>query len=102
MRDYPADLHTTAARKIIERIAGKAPAMANLTISVLKCLMDYAVAEKLAPSNPIVGFKRYKTGEHHTWTDEEMMTFENVGRSGLWSASPTTRCPKPGNAAPTL
>jgi integrase len=74
--DYPAQLEAVAARKIIDKIAADHPAMANLTISALKLLMGFAVETGRARFNPVVGFKRFDTGEHHTWTDEELAQFE--------------------------
>src|SRR5262249_50221898 len=36
----------------------------------------YAVRMKVRADNPITNITRYKTGTHHTWTEEELSTFE--------------------------
>jgi len=71
-----ADLTPEAARRIIERIGAKRPAMANLTASVLRRVMSYAVKTGLRRDNPMVGIEKYRGGEHHTWIDEELATYE--------------------------
>lgn len=64
------------ARKIIEEIGAARPGTANLTISVLRRLMNYAVDLGLRPDNPLTRLAEYKIGTHHTWTDDELAGFE--------------------------
>lgn len=68
------DMGRENARKIIEGV-GK-PGMANLTRSILKRLMRYAVDRGWRNDNPVVGIKPYKIGTRHTWTDEQLRAFE--------------------------
>lgn len=64
------------AAKLISDIGEKAPGMANLTKSVLQAVFKYAVKADWREDNPIIGIDRYKGGEHHTWTEGEIQTFE--------------------------
>ena len=64
------------ARKMIEEIGAAKPAMANITRSVLRLLMQYAVDTELRHDNPVLGLKAYRTGTRHTWTDDELSRFE--------------------------
>jgi integrase len=73
---YATELTTDKAAKVIEAVGASHPAMGNLVHSALRALMVYAVKMKLRPDNPITGIARYKTGTHHTWTEEELTTFE--------------------------
>lgn len=65
-----------AVQRILDRIAEDRPAMANLTRSVLRRLMKFAVKSKAIKSNPVVDIAPYEVGEHHTWTDGELAQFE--------------------------
>ena len=65
------------ARKIIEHIGVVAPAQANLTQKVLHRLMAFAVENGWRSDNPFQKLTKYKLGKHHSWTDEELTTFEN-------------------------
>lgn len=65
-----------AVERIITRIGAEKPAMGNLTRSVLRRLMGYAVKRRLLPANPVSGMEPFKVGEHHTWTDAELRKFE--------------------------
>jgi integrase len=71
-----------AVERIINRIGDEKPAMANLTRAVLRKLMRFAVKSKLIASNPVVDIERFKTGEHHTWTDAELRQYERHWRVG--------------------
>jgi integrase len=64
------------ARLIVEAVGSRAPGMANLTIKVLRLLFSFAVDENLRSDNPCRGLKRYRSGEHESWTDEQMAIFE--------------------------
>jgi enterobacteria phage integrase len=72
VRDMPAD----KVAKIIEEVGKTKPAMGNLTASVLRALMKYAVKEKWRSDNPVLGIEPFKVGTHHTWTEGELRTFE--------------------------
>jgi len=70
------------AAKLIADIGERKPGMANLTKSVLQNLMKYAVKEGWRDDNPFIGVERYKSGEHHCWTEGELRTFETHWRLG--------------------
>jgi integrase len=70
------DARRSDARKMIEEIGAAKPAMANLTRAVLRLLMQYAVDAELRLDNPVAGLKTYRTGTHHSWTDDELSQFE--------------------------
>jgi len=65
------------ARKIIEEIGAAAPAQANLTQKVLHRLMAFAVENGWRSDNPFQKLTKYKLGRHHSWTEDELTTFEN-------------------------
>jgi len=74
---YAAELTTDKAAKVIEAVGASRPAMGNLVHSALRAVMDYAVKiKKWRADNPVRGIPRYKTGTHHTWTEQELTTFE--------------------------
>ena len=64
------------ASKLIQEKGAKSPGMANLTKSVLQKLFKYAVKEGWRDDNPMIGIDRFKGGEHHTWTEGELRTYE--------------------------
>lgn len=64
------------ARKIIEKIGETHPGMANLTRAVLKRVMRYAIDRGWRNDNPTAGIAAYKIGRIHTWTDDELRTYE--------------------------
>jgi len=70
------DMGRENARKIIEGVGAAKPAMANLTRSVLKRLLRYAVDRGWRNDNPVAGFRAYKTGTRHTWTEEQLLAYE--------------------------
>jgi len=70
------DLEIDKARKVIEDIGTRAPGMANLTRSVLTKVFNYAMDVGLRRDNPFERVPRYKLGSHHTWTDDELLTYE--------------------------
>ena len=70
------DLEIDKARKVIEDIGARAPGMANLTRSVLTKLFNYAVDIGLRRDNPFARVPRYKLGSYHTWTEDELLTYE--------------------------
>jgi len=72
VRDLPAD----KARKIVQEIGANRPAMANLTRAILRRLFSFAMAIGQRRDNPFNAVPKYKIGTHHTWTDEQLTTFE--------------------------
>jgi integrase len=56
--------------------------MANLTLAVMRRVMQLAVKRKLRGDNPFAGVEPYKGGEHHTWTDAELRQFETKWHLG--------------------
>lgn len=72
VRDLPPD----KARKIIQEIGARRPGMANLTRSVLKRLMKFAIGMNWRSDNPFAAVPMYKLGTHHTWSDEELAAYE--------------------------
>lgn len=69
------DLPHDKARKIIQEIGAKRPAMANLARAVMRKLMRYAMGNKLRTDNPFDVVPTYKLGTHHTWTESEIATY---------------------------
>jgi len=65
-----------AVQRIIEKIAGEHPAMANLTKAVLRRLMTFAVKHRVVASNPASRMESFEMGEHHCWTEKELAQFE--------------------------
>lgn len=76
------DLPDEKARKIIEEIGGERPAMANLTRAVLRKLFSHAVKTRWRHSNPFSGIEAYKIGSHHSWTDQEIATYQATWELG--------------------
>jgi len=73
VRDLPAD----KARKIIQEIGEKHPAMANLTRAVLRRMFSFAISIGHRRDNPFVFTPKYKLGTHHTWTDSQLEAYEH-------------------------
>jgi integrase len=72
VRDLPAE----KARKIIQEIGVVRPGMANLTRSVLRRLMKFAMSLGWRGDDPFASVPRYKLGTHHTWTEDQLAAFE--------------------------
>jgi integrase len=72
VRDMPPD----KARKIIQEIGAKRPAMANLTRAVLRRMFSFAVTIGQRRDNPFNAVPKYRIGTHHTWTDEQLGAYE--------------------------
>jgi integrase len=60
----------------IESVGAETPSMANLTRAVLKKLFGHAIRNGIRTDNPVQEIDRYKGGEHRTWTESELATFE--------------------------
>ena len=84
MRDLPAD----KARKIIQEIGAKRPAMANLTRAVLRRMFSFAVTIGRRRDNPFDEIPKYKIGTHHTWTEAELTLTSSAGPSAPVNALP--------------
>lgn len=66
-------------RKHVKIIVGKradTPAEANHALGKLHILMKFAIEAEWRTDDPTLGVKKFKIGEHHTWTDEEIAQFE--------------------------
>ena len=72
VRDMPRD----KVRKILQEIGASRPGMANLTQKILRVLMQYAIDTGWRNDNPAAGIKPYRLGTRHTWSDEELASFE--------------------------
>jgi integrase len=70
------------AEKIINAIGAKRPGMGNLTLAVMRRVMQFAIKQKRRKDNPFLGIEAFKVGEHHTWTDAELKQFEAKWRLG--------------------
>jgi integrase len=63
--------------KIIEEIGANSPAMANLTVAILRRMFTAAHKRGMLNPNPFAeNLDQYKIGTYHTWTDEELSAFE--------------------------
>lgn len=66
-------------RKHVDRMIGKRasrPGAANNTLTVLRILVRYAVELGWRTDDPTARIRRFTGGEHHTWSDQEIATFE--------------------------
>lgn len=72
VRDLPPD----KARKIIQEIGAKRPGMANLTRSVLRRIMRFAIGLNWRSDDPFASVPSYKLGSLHTWTEGELTAYE--------------------------
>lgn len=52
------------------------PGMANMTVSVLRTLMSFAVDSEYRDDNPTTKIKLFKLGTHRAWTPDELAAFE--------------------------
>ncbi|MET0530861.1 MAG: tyrosine-type recombinase/integrase [Microvirga sp.] len=52
------------------------PAAANNLLKKLRALMGFAIANGWRTDDPTAKIKRFKEGEYHTWTDEQVRQFE--------------------------
>jgi integrase len=73
---FVRDLPRRVAMRIIEEIGEITPGMANLSASVMRRLFAYAIKKELRTDNPFAGIEPYKLGTHHTWTEDEIATYE--------------------------
>lgn len=52
------------------------PAAANNLLKRIRVLMRFAIKRKWRTDDPTIGVARFKAGSIHTWTEEEINTFE--------------------------
>jgi integrase len=71
------DMPRAKVAAYIAAIGADAPAMANLTQSVLHKLLAHAIRLGHRTDNPVTEIDRYDGGEHHTWTNAELAAFES-------------------------
>ena len=70
------------AEKMIAKIGAVRPGMGNLTRAVMRRVFKHAVKTKKRPDNPFLGIEPFDVGEHHTWTEAEIATYEAKWRLG--------------------
>lgn len=74
--------HRTVAgmkRQHVEAIMAEmsqTPAAANNWLRRLRMLMKFAIGREMVTTDPSAGVPIYKEGTHHTWTDAELLQFE--------------------------
>ncbi|MEW6121599.1 MAG: tyrosine-type recombinase/integrase [Pseudomonadota bacterium] len=52
------------------------PGAANDLLKKIRLLMHFAIDAKMRTDDPTLRLKRFASGEFHTWTDDEIATFE--------------------------
>ena len=79
-------VHRLEPRHVEMLMAQKAehPTAANHRLRLLRALMAHAVKIRMIPTDPCLGIRKvpYKTDGYHTWTDDEIATFEAKYPSG--------------------
>lgn len=73
-----AGMNRQHARQLVEAVGRDTPSMANMTISVLRLLFSYALEAGWRGDNPFRAMRRYKGGEHESWSDSELAQFEKT------------------------
>jgi integrase len=66
-------------RQHVDRMLAKraaTPAAANNALAVLRILMRHAIELGWRTDDPTLRIRRFTGGEHHTWSDQEIATFE--------------------------
>lgn len=66
-------------RTHVEQIIGAkadTPAAANTLLKRLRTLINYSIALGWRQTDPTNGIQKFKEGEYHTWTDDELAAFE--------------------------
>lgn len=73
-------VHRLEPRHIEMLMAQKSahPTAANHRLRLLRALMAHAVKIRMIPTDPCLGIRKvpYKTDGYHTWTEDEIATFE--------------------------
>jgi integrase len=70
-----ADLKRDHVKKIIAAKADT-PGAANDLLKKLRILIKFAIEAKWRLDDPTIQIKKFKGGEHHTWSEEEIAAFE--------------------------
>ena len=63
--------------RLRDEIAAKTPGMASLMLKVVKLLMRFAVERGYRADNPAREVRGVKLGSHRSWTDAELLQFED-------------------------
>ena len=63
-------------RTMRDELAETTPGKANVVLRVFRVLMSYAVERGWRTENPALRLKTIKGGEHRSWTDAELLQFE--------------------------
>lgn len=53
------------------------PAAANKLLKQINLIMKFSIVMRYRADNPTIGVKKFKTGEWHTWTEEQIAAFES-------------------------
>lgn len=79
--DPVADLRFRHVNKIIGDMADR-PAAANKMLKRMRTLFGLAVRLEWIDRDPSAGVRQFKTGEIHTWTDDEIQQFRDRWKPG--------------------
>ena len=66
-------------REHVDKIIGRksdTPAAANTLLKRIRTLIRYAIAHQWRESDPTTGVVKFREGEYHTWTEDELAIFE--------------------------
>lgn len=77
--DHGHRMVTQMTRAHVETIVGEraeTPAAANTLLKRIRTLINYSIALGWRPSDPTRGIPKFKEGEFHTWSEEEISLFE--------------------------
>lgn len=78
-KDHGHRLVKDMKREHVDVILGnmsETPAAANNLLKRLRVVIRFGIANKWRETDPTIGVDKYPEGEHHTWTEEEIDTFE--------------------------
>jgi integrase len=77
--DLPVKGLTRAVIMDIMAAKSNTKAAANNWLKVLRYVLDHAIALGMLSANPAASIKKYriKSDGHHTWTEDEIATFQN-------------------------
>lgn len=70
-----AEMRREHVKAIMARRADR-PSAANDALKKLRILIKFAIELGWRKDDPTIGLKKFKEGEHHTWTDEEIAAYE--------------------------
>ncbi|MGD0563064.1 MAG: tyrosine-type recombinase/integrase [Roseiarcus sp.] len=69
------DLRRDHVEKMMTKRAST-PGAANDLVKKIRSLMNFAIQNGWIDKDPTAGIEKFKAGEHHTWTEEEIAQFE--------------------------